>query len=91
MEQEPDLRHTYLLAHAVRLVQMMYQLNVTDLLDLVIDDDQDGGTPYHHLGQGLLATLKLLGTSNKEGFYEGLVSGMKPQEALDNAIKYEDG
>ena len=91
MDEKQELRHRYLLAHAARLVQIMHQLNLVDEYALVVDSPVNGGTPYHHLDRGLIATLRLLGTENKTGFYEGLTSGMGLQEALDNAIKHEDG
>lgn len=84
-----DMRTIHLLAAAKELADLLYKWNVIDEYDLVIQDGRNGGTPYHHVNEALVAVLKKLGTENKDGFYEGVTSGMDPQEALDNAIAYE--
>src|ERR1044072_6514415 len=84
-----DMRKIRLLAAAKELADLLYKWNVIDEYDLVIQDGRNGGTPYHHVKEALVAALKQLGTSNKRGVYEGLTSGMDPQEAQYNAIDYE--
>lgn len=84
-----DLKQTHLLAAAKKLADTLYQWNVVDLPELVIDRARGGGTPYYHVNQALGAVLRLLGTQNQMGFYEGIASGMHPLDALENAKKYE--
>lgn len=88
-DEKLDMRQIHLLAAAKELADLLYKWNVIDEYDLVIQDGRNGGTPYHHVNEALVGVLKKLGTENKEGFYDGLTSGMDPQEALDNAIEYE--
>lgn len=90
MEAKLDLRHARLLAHAAELARIMRELNQADEHVLVVDDSRNGGSPYHHLDRGLIATLELLGTKNKTGFYECVTTGMDPREALDRAIEFEN-
>lgn len=88
-DEKLDMKKIHLLAAAKELADLLYKWNVIDEYDLVIQDSRNGGTPYHHVNEALVAVLKKLGTENKDGFYEGVTSGMDPQEALDNAIAYE--
>lgn len=87
--EDLTMRETHMLAAAKELADMLYKWNVIDELPMVVDDPRDGGSPYHHLDRSLTATLKLLGTENKTGFYEGITSGMEPFEALENAKAHE--
>ncbi|AXH66421.1 hypothetical protein SEA_SATIS_272 [Streptomyces phage Satis] len=87
--EDLTMREIHMLAAAKELADMLYKWNVIDELPMVVDDPRDGGSPYHHLDQALTATLKLLGTTNKTGFYEGVTSGMNAYEALENAKAYE--
>ena len=84
-----SMREIHMLAAARELADMLYRWNVIDEYPMVVDDARDGGSPYHHVDQALIATLRLLGTSNKTAFYEGVTSGMEPLEALENAKAYE--
>jgi hypothetical protein len=87
--EDLTMREIHMLAAAKELADLLYKWNVIDELPMVVQDGRNGGTPYHHLNEALVATLKLLGTENKDGFYESILSGMNAYDALENAKAYE--
>lgn len=74
-----------LLSAAKRLSDLMYSWNVVDVHELVVDDPRNGGSVYHHVDQALTKALELLGTRDKQGFYDMVTSGVTPVEALERA------
>lgn len=78
-----------LLAAAKQLCDLMYQWNVVNVYELVIDSPQDGGSVYHHVNKALERTLQHLGCWEPHIFYDLVTQGQSPVEALAKVEKHQ--
>lgn len=91
-DEKLDMREIHLLAAAKELADLLYRWNVIDEYDLVIQNEE-AGTPYHHVSTALWKILLLLGVKRRESqmdFYDMVTSGMTPVESVER-IKENEG
>lgn len=78
-----------LLAAAKKLCDLMYQWNVIDTHELVVDSPRNGGSVYHHTTKALERILGYLGLNDALTFYDLVTQGQPPEEALETALKIQ--
>lgn len=82
-----EMTRMALLASAQRLAGLLYEWNVVDIPQLVIDDGRS--SVYFHTNRAMVRALELLGLNPDYSymFYEVVTSGASPQDALDAALE----
>lgn len=78
-----------LLAAAKQLCDLMYHWNVVDLYELVVDNPGNGGSAYHHTTKALERILGHLGLDETSTFYDLIIQGQSPEEALETAMEIQ--
>lgn len=81
------MKRDSLLAAAGQLCRLMYQWNVVDVHELVIDDPRNGGSVYHHTTKALERILGYFNLNETSTFYGLVTLGEPPVKALEAALE----